>query len=172
MKPVHAIYTPATREAVEKYNASLAALAAERAAIQAERERVMADAIGGDGTATSLRKRIDSCRDRALQADIAELQTLGELDALGVLARADWKAESEKQTKLEAQRRAVLEEYAEKIGMTPPQIHRLVLEDRARRDLEQARKSANEFAAKPARTPEDSARIEELKGQITAALLR
>ena len=172
MKQIHAIYTAETKALAESFNAKLQAVADERAAIQAERERVMSDAIGGEGTAASLRKRIDSCRDRALQADIAELQTLGELDALGVLARADWKAESEKQTKLEAQRRGVLEDYAEKIGMLPPQIHRLVLEDRQRRELEQAWKSANEFASKPARTPEDSARIEELKGQITTALLR
>lgn len=172
MKQIHAIYTAETKALAETFNSKMQAVADERAAIQAERERVMTDAIGGEGTAASLRKRIDADRDKALQADIAELQTLGELDALYKLASKDWKAEAEKQTKLEASRRAVLEDYAEKIGMTPPQIRRLVLEDRTRRDFEEARKAANEHASTPCRTPEDSARIEELKGQITTALLR
>lgn len=170
MKAVCDCYAAPTRAAIGAHNLALQAVADDRAAIQAERERVMADAIGGTGTAASLRKRIDSCRDKALQADIAELQALGELDALYALAREDWKAEAERHNDLESKRVAVLEAHAAELGMAPPQKHRLVLEDRTRRDLEEARKVANEQASKPYRTPDDSKRIEALKGQILAAL--
>ena len=170
MKPIHSEYSTATVAAFEGYNAKLAAIEAERAAIQQEREAIRQDALAPDEKTSALRKRFAACLDRLLDADRRELALLAELPKLADMARRDWATEAEKHKAAEYARRAVLEKHADELGMNEPQRHRLVIEDKARREAENLFRSAREKHAKPnVQTEADAARESELRKVIETA---
>ena len=170
MKSIQTVYVPETVAAFESYNSRLDALAAERTAIQQEREKIRQDALKEGEKTTVLRKRFAVCMDRAMDVDRKELALLAELPKLEEMASADWKLEADKHKAEEEARKDVLRKHAAELGMNAPQQHRLLLEDRSRQKSEQLFKAAREFAIQPnVITEEDTARVNELRKIIEAA---
>ena len=168
MKGIQTNYAPETAAAFEAFNSALDSIAVERAAIKAEREAIVSDALANVTKTCALRKRLATSVDRSLDCDRAELVLLeNDLPKMERAAKADWKTEAERFAAIEADRVAVLEKHAVELGMNPQQKHRLILEDRTRRDADEARKTAAERASKPNIITEDDAkRIAELKEAI------
>ena len=171
MKNVATIYTAPTKAAFEGFNAKLAEVEAERKAIAQEKADIVADAIAGREGAAKLRKRIDATKDRTLQADLVELSILGALPEMEKAAREDWKAEATRCRTLEADRHAKLEKTADELGTEGAQRHRMILEDKIRRNHEEAAKTAQAYASKPLVIhADDTARVEALRSAILGAL--
>ena len=171
MKAIQTAYSPATVAAFEGFNCKLDALAADRTAIQTERDAVFQDALLDVEKSSALRKRIAGCVERALDCDRRELILLAtELPELEKIARADWKAEAEKHTEIEAERVEVLNKHAAELGMNEPQRHRLVVEDKTRQRADQAHKAARDLAVQPGViTDEDKRRVLELRKVVEQA---
>lgn len=170
--PIHSQYSDTTKQVIADYNGSLVTLGLSRDAIQTERDAIIADALSGTGTAASLRKRCDGARDKALQADIAELGLIGSLEQIEAAARADWQAEAVRQESVEAARRLELETAADTLKMADPcpARHSLILTDPARLTAERAAGLARSKARETIIRPGDLARLEEIKASIIQAL--
>lgn len=170
--PIHSQYSDTTKQVIADYNGSLVTLGLSRDAIQTERDAIIADALSGTGTAASLRKRCDGARDKALQADIAELGLIGSLEQIEAAGQADWKADATGQEVIEAARRQELEDAAQKLGLVEKSAQRvhMVRTDPARLRAEQAAGLARGKVRERLVRPDDLARLEELKNAITAAL--
>lgn len=172
MKSIQTNFVPETAAAFEAFNAALDSIAVDRKAVEAEREAIVSDALSNTSKTAMLRKRLAVCVDRVLDADRAELVLLeSELPKLHDLARRDWAAEAERHAAIEDERKAVLEAHASELGMDKVQRHRLIVEDKTRRNAADLARTARLMAQNPGvRTEDDKQRIEQLRAEIIRAL--
>lgn len=171
-KPIHDIYTPATREAVEKYNAALNASDATRRAAETEREQIAADAVAGLCGAAKLQERANALRLSLLDADINELGAVRSLPELDKQARADWEREEKRLSEVAAAREAALSKQFKKIGLTDDQLAAALGQDPEYADACRARRDAEEARLAGLRGHADAARSDELERSIMAAAKR
>ena len=166
MKPVFDICTPATRAAVEAYNAAITGSIAARAAVETERAEILADALGGVADAATIRRRCDAARERLLDADLSELRAMRDFPRLNESLKADFQSEAERLDKLATAREAEVSKRLAKAGMDAAQVAAALEVDQELNRL----KGAREDALSPVRVGfanfEDANRIAALEAEI------
>ena len=172
MKGIQDIYSDATRQLVEAFNAKLAAAESERGAIKAERQAIVDDAVAGATPAVKLAKAIEALRVRSVQADMDELVAHNDLPAMNEGHKTDFAVEETRARKAVEDRVVILERHADELVLTKPLRHALILADVERRDEEAKAHGAMYQSAKGLVTADDTARILELKDGIVRALTR
>ncbi len=170
MKSVHDIYAPETKALVEVYNAKLAAVEAERGAIDRERSAVAVDALEGKAPAAKLAKTMEALRIRSIQADIDELVAHRALPEIDTAHKRDWTAARDAARAAVEARVEVLNQHADELKLEKAARHGLILADRERRDAEATAAQATEQIRNGAQTNMDIARVETLKAGILKVL--
>ena len=168
----HDPLTPATRKMVADFQAAMRQPGTVKAAQDAEREAIQADAASGKLTAAEVLARCADFRQRRLQGDIAELAAIESAPEIGKAIAADAAIEEERQGKRRDARVAELADLAKSQKLSPPQLSALVVNDEEWNAAGVAIEGAIELRRQGVRTADYDRRADELRQSIREQVSR
>lgn len=129
---------------MEQFNEEVQRLRDERSGTDAEKNRILSDALNASASAGELVKRSLTLQVHKLAVEMDSLKLPLKLANVEDALRAFWTRKREEYLAAEAERRAMLEKLATDLGYGNPsrERHGFVLQDVERRRLEEAARNA------------------------------
>ena len=168
----HDPLTPATRKLMTDFYGAQRQPGTVKAAQDAEREAIQADAASGKLTAAEVLARCADFRQRRLQGDIAELTAIESAPEIGKAIAADAAIEEERQGKRRDAREAELADLAKSQKLSPTQLSALVVNDEEWNAAGVAIEGAIELRRQGVRTADYDRRADELRQSIREQVSR